>query len=277
MKVFLGWSGDTSKKVATALHDWLPKVIQSVRPYVSSEDIAKGARWSSEISKELQSSNYGIICITRENLASTWIHFEAGALSREIEKSFVTPFLFNLKVTDIQGPLQQFQTTLNEKDDVLKMIKSINANNDPQLKLDIATLEESFGVRWAKLHEVFAQIAGEEPATHTLRQRREIDVLEELLARFLARERYDEGVRDWMARELTALRAQLVQTINGIAARFDLLEQRSHSAMYAQAPAAEPSARNAFADLLVRSSTPTSELRPLSDLMGPTPKLPDEK
>ena len=49
MKVFLGWSGSTSHKVALAFHAWLPNVIQAIKPYVSCEDIAKGARWNSDL------------------------------------------------------------------------------------------------------------------------------------------------------------------------------------------------------------------------------------
>jgi hypothetical protein len=118
MKVFLGWSGDTSKEVALALHNWVPKVIQSVKPYVSSEDIAKGARWATEIAKELETSSYGIICITEQNLNSPWINFESGANTREIEKSNVTPFLFNLKPSELHGPLALFQSVINEKNDI---------------------------------------------------------------------------------------------------------------------------------------------------------------
>ena len=92
MKVFLGWSGSASHKVALAFHGWLLNVIQAIKPYISSEDIAEGARWSTEIAKELESSNFGIIFVTKENVHSPWINFEAGALSREIEKSHVTPW-----------------------------------------------------------------------------------------------------------------------------------------------------------------------------------------
>lgn len=51
MKVFISWSGNKSHKVAMIFREWLPSVIQSLEPYVSSEDIDKGARWSSDIAK----------------------------------------------------------------------------------------------------------------------------------------------------------------------------------------------------------------------------------
>lgn len=61
MKVFISWSGEMSHKVAKSLRDWLPSVIQSITPYVSSEDIDKGARWSSDIASELDESSFGLL------------------------------------------------------------------------------------------------------------------------------------------------------------------------------------------------------------------------
>lgn len=126
MKVFISWSGNTSLKVAQIFREWLPLVIQSIEPYVSSEDIDKGARWSTDIAKELEDSTFGILCVTKDNIEAPWLSFEAGALSKTMEKSFVTPFLFDIKRSDVQGPILQFQSTIFEKDDIKKMVKTLN-------------------------------------------------------------------------------------------------------------------------------------------------------
>jgi hypothetical protein len=150
MKVFISWSGTVSHKVATIFRDWLPSVIQSIEPYVSSEDIDKGARWSTDIAGELNASSYGLVCLTKENLDAPWINFEAGALGKSIEKSRVSPFLFRLKRSDVEGPILQFQSTIFERDDVLKLLKSINAACT-QDALEDARLEKAFDVWWPQL------------------------------------------------------------------------------------------------------------------------------
>ena len=88
-KIFISWSGPLSQKLGEALRNWLPSALQFVKPYFSPEDIEKGAKWNSEISKELETSNIGIICLTRDNTEKPWILFEAGALSKSLEKSRV--------------------------------------------------------------------------------------------------------------------------------------------------------------------------------------------
>ena len=86
MKVFISWSGERSRSIAEALREWLPDVIQAVKPWLSAEDIDKGARWSSDLAHELEDAHVGVICLTPENLEEPWIHFEAGALSKTTRK-----------------------------------------------------------------------------------------------------------------------------------------------------------------------------------------------
>lgn len=126
MKVFLSWSGKKSHKIALIFRDWLPSVIQEIDPYVSSEDIDKGARWSTDIAKELSDSTFGILCVTRENINAPWLTFEAGALSKTMDKAFVSPFLFDIKRSEVDGPILQFQSTIFEKDDFKKLITTLN-------------------------------------------------------------------------------------------------------------------------------------------------------
>lgn len=126
MKVFLSWSGARSHKVALVFRDWLPSVIQEIVPYVSSEDIDKGARWSTDIAKELSDSTFGILCVTRDNINAPWLTFEAGALSKTMDKAFVSPFLFDIKRSEVDGPILQFQSTIFEKEDLKKLVTTLN-------------------------------------------------------------------------------------------------------------------------------------------------------
>jgi hypothetical protein len=41
-QVFVSWSRPFSRQVAELLYTWLPHVLLGVRPWMSSEDIAKG-------------------------------------------------------------------------------------------------------------------------------------------------------------------------------------------------------------------------------------------
>lgn len=150
MKVFISWSGTKSHKVALVFRDWLPSVIQSIVPYVSSEDIDKGARWSSDIAKELENSTYGILCVTKENFEAPWLSFEAGALSKTMDKSFVSPFLFDIKRSEVKGPILQFQSTIFDKDDLKKLLIGLNkACNETAISASM--LDKAFEIWYPNL------------------------------------------------------------------------------------------------------------------------------
>src|SRR5262245_2824856 len=153
MKLFLSWSGKLSRDIAVALDDWLPYVIQNVKPFVSTGDIDKGRRWSEVLAGELAQIGYGIIIVTRDNLREPWINFEAGAISKALEKSSVSPFLFGVEPSKLEGPLQQFQATIYEQEDVFNLLRSINARLDEDDQVSFEILRNEFDVWWPKLQK----------------------------------------------------------------------------------------------------------------------------
>ncbi len=183
MRIFLSWSGKPSREVALAFRDWLPQVIQSVVPYVSSEDIEKGAPWSPELDNALTESRFSIICLTADNQDSRWLNFEAGVLSRSIEnpKAHVCPFLFNLVQADVEGPLTRFQSTRNERDEVKKLIHAINNAEEERKRLRLELLEKSFTTYWPELQTKLAEVVKNYAPVAPKPARKEMDILGEIL------------------------------------------------------------------------------------------------
>jgi hypothetical protein len=75
--IFISFSGENSKRVADLIYYFLPLLIQSTKPLISTEDIKKGALWTVELMKLLSESKLGIICVTQDNIKNPWLLFEA--------------------------------------------------------------------------------------------------------------------------------------------------------------------------------------------------------
>jgi len=179
-KIFISWSGELSKALAEAVRDWIPKVLQSVKPYFTPDDIEKGSRWAKEISGELAASQLGIICLTQDNQHSPWILFEAGALSKNLEESKVCPVLFNFDTTELKGPLASFQATKFAKEDIKKLLESIN-NSCNESKLEEKSLDETFEMWWPQLEGKIKEILAQAKSTTKVQKRPDRDILEEIL------------------------------------------------------------------------------------------------
>jgi hypothetical protein len=127
-------------------------VLQGVEPYMSSESIEKGARWSTHIGKELEEARFGLVILTKENLSSRWLHFEAGAVAKSVDESRLAPLLFGLRPADVLQPLSQFQITTFAKDDMLKLLRSANVASESALMPE-TRLAALFEKLWPDLKE----------------------------------------------------------------------------------------------------------------------------
>jgi len=179
-KVFISWSGDLSRQLAEAVRNWLPGVLQYVKPYFTPDDIEKGTKWSTEIIGELEGSEVGIICLTKENLNNPWILFEAGALSKNFGKSKVCTLLFGIDSFDLTGPLTGFQDTKFNKTDFKKLIESVNKEGGDS-KLDSKVLDQVFDMWWDKLEETVNNILSGYKEKEHIPSRSEREILEEVL------------------------------------------------------------------------------------------------
>ena len=157
MKVFLSWSGESSKQTAVALLDWLGFVFDEVVIWMSASNIQAGSKWTDELNDELQKTSVGIICLSPDNLTSPWLLYEAGALSKSFNNtSRVIPYCIGIHPSEVQGPLAQFQGVAADKEGTFSLVKSINAlleRRKPDERL--ATVFETW---WPKLHQKLTAI-----------------------------------------------------------------------------------------------------------------------
>lgn len=162
LKVFVSWSGKPSEQCALLLRDMLPAFNPLIEPFVSSEDIAKGDRGFDVIAARLAGAGFGIVCVTPENRRTPWINFEAGALSRELGRPRLAPFLLlGTTVSDLVGtPLTQFQATpADSPKQVLHLIKTINGLCEVQQNEKL--IHDLFDKFWPQLQEGLAKITRE--------------------------------------------------------------------------------------------------------------------
>ena len=196
MKIFISWSGQLSKELGEVINNWIPGVLQNVKPYFTPDDVEKGTRWNSEISRELQESQVGILILTKDNLTSPWIMFESGALSKQMDKSRICPILFGIENTDLVGPLVQFQATAFNKTDVNKLVKTIN-NACVDYKLEDSVLNSVYEMWWPKLEENINVVMRKPKEKTSAKIRTERDMIEEILslARIsVSRTRFESGI-----------------------------------------------------------------------------------
>jgi hypothetical protein len=151
MKLFISWSGSVSQQIAQEVRDWFPLILPAVQPFITTTDIDKGARWQGEISKELDNSSYGIVCLTADNVKSQWLAFEAGALSKHLVGRVAT-VLFGIGHAQVPPPLSMFQGTLFNETDFRQLVSNVNAAVPTEQRREDDQLDVLFPMLWTRLH-----------------------------------------------------------------------------------------------------------------------------
>ncbi|MGA8271854.1 MAG: toll/interleukin-1 receptor domain-containing protein [Candidatus Sulfotelmatobacter sp.] len=213
MKIFVSWSGPRSAAVAEALKEYLPMINNAFDPWLSSEDIPKGSRSTAEIADALATAKAGIICLTPNNLTAPWILFEAGGVSKTVDKPLACTVLIDLEPSDVRAPLGEFQhTTLREKQ-LLQLVKTLNKAAGESSRQD-NEIEKAFKLCWPELGERLKNLPDDGPTKRP--ERSPQDMFGELL----------DTVRSTNAEE-TRLLKMTVEGLASIASRVGRLEAPS--------------------------------------------------
>lgn len=184
MKVFLSWSGERSKQVASLLKTWLKCVIQSVDPWMSSQDISRGELWYNAINNQIAQISTGIICLTEENKEKPWILFESGALAKGISTNHIITLLIDLKSEDLLlSPLSAFNHTTTDKDGVYKMVLTIN--NLLEVPLEDSILNHVFEMFWPTFEEKLQAVLTNTKIENTANPKRNANDNSEMLKSML--------------------------------------------------------------------------------------------
>lgn len=153
-----------------------------------------GRGWSLEVGKELEESNFGILCLTKDNLSAPWMLFEAGALSKAISAAAVCPYILDAEFRDITGPLSQFQSKKTDDSSTLELLQAMNKSApDPMEEL---RLTELFEVLWPKLEQELGKIPKAQAQGAVQSARPEAEVLEELVASVRTMDRRFDGLEN---------------------------------------------------------------------------------
>lgn len=159
MRTFVAWSGALSHGVALQLKELLRLTFPALDAFVSTEDIRKGEQWRAAVTEALAQSQRGIICLTLDNYHQPWVLFEAGVLTRALQRPVVCTILIDdLEPSTLEGsPLSQFQHTRLERYDMRRLIRQINREVDERGRTE-TELDILFDKLWPDTEKALAEL-----------------------------------------------------------------------------------------------------------------------
>ena len=133
---------------------------------MSAKSIESGKLSIQQIGEALETTNFGIICVTPENQHETWLNFEAGALGKAVGGggAHAIPLLIGFgSFAELGSPLNSLQAHMATKEDVHKIVATLNGALRAAKRSD-ALLDASFEKWWPDLDVVLRQASSEVPA-----------------------------------------------------------------------------------------------------------------
>ena len=149
VRVFLSWSGESSRQVARALCEGMEQLSDRLEPWLS-QDLEPGTEWANTLIPEIKKAKLAVLCLTRLNVGASWISFESGAYYGARLGKGVIPYLLDIPSTELKFPLALFQAASADWTGTKMLFTTIAELVD----MAPATAEERFAsVIWPQLKD----------------------------------------------------------------------------------------------------------------------------
>ncbi len=187
-RVFICFSGERSRLLGEALERFISRVCGQANPFISAHHVEAGERWGERLDSELNDINIGGACITKEGQDGSWLHFEAGALSKNKEIAHVCPYLLDVEKGEIRGPLSRFQALEATEQDTKELVLMINKELEKkELSDESEVLDDRFTKYWPDLRDTIEELRKQSETKKQTESKPDLaDVLERI-----------EGVERW--------------------------------------------------------------------------------
>lgn len=151
MKIIICWKGKTSRNVAELLQDWLKRVIQISDPIlVNCDDESRDSHLHDQLISVGEC--FGVLCLTKENHNDAGVLFDAGVMTNILPKHRLFGVLSGLEAAEISRPLQRLSLLSIRKDDIWKLVRTIN-DSIGERALNNIILEDIFNTFWANFEK----------------------------------------------------------------------------------------------------------------------------
>jgi len=152
MNVLLAYSERTSRELAVALSEWLPRVLPNCEFQLCGPDVDGACE---RVREHLATC----ICVTPEALQSPGIFYEAGAAYPTSPNGIAVPVVLDMEPEDLgDTPLTVFQATRADRQGLLALATTLNEM--AAMPLTEQKLLESFDVLWSDCEERLRSIPG---------------------------------------------------------------------------------------------------------------------
>ncbi len=125
MKVFVGWATEGERETASALCDWLPLVVPSVRLERQRHPVDSSSRWQSEAIAKLESAERAVICFSPASHFSTLPAFLVGLAGALCGTRRVWLYLHDMDPAELRGPLRRFNSVRANREGTKQLVRAL--------------------------------------------------------------------------------------------------------------------------------------------------------